>query len=98
VQSRKVAHTVSQRITTLNPGQGFTANLVTALLVIGASRMGVPVSTTHVSCGCIFGISAANGVRRWRTIGLFLLTWLTTLPLGLALGAGSLSLIRLMGI
>ena len=97
VQSRKVARTISQRITSLNPGQGFTANFVTAILVIGASRIGVPVSTTHVSCGCIFGISAVNGDRRWRVIAQILVTWLTTLPLGLALGAGAYSVIRLMG-
>ena len=41
---------------TLNPGQGFTANLVTSFLVILASRFGVPVSTTHVSVGSLFGI------------------------------------------
>lgn len=96
VQSRKVARTVSERITTLSPGQGFTANFVTAMLVIGASRMGVPVSTTHVSCGSIFGISAVNGVRRWRTIGFILLAWITTLPLGLVLGALAYSLVREM--
>jgi len=97
VQSRKVAHTISQRITTLNPGQGFTANMVTSVMVIAASRIGVPVSTTHVSTGCIFGISAVNGVRRWRTIGQILLAWITTLPLGLMLGAGAFSVIRLIG-
>lgn len=88
IQSRKVAETLSRRITDLNAGQGLTANLVTALLVLGASHLGVPVSTTHVSTGAIFGIGAVNGTRHWRTIGQILLTWISTLPLGLALGAG----------
>ena len=56
LNSRKVAETMSKRITDLNPGQGLIGNLVTAALVLGASRMGVPVSTTHVSCCAIFGI------------------------------------------
>ena len=37
-------------------GQGFIANIVASTLVIGASLMGSPVSTTHVSTGSIFGI------------------------------------------
>jgi len=44
LNARKVAETMSHRITTLNHGQGFTANLVTGALVIFASRWGLPVS------------------------------------------------------
>jgi PiT family inorganic phosphate transporter len=87
LQSRKVAETMSRNITQLNTGQGLTANLVTASLVIGASHLGVPVSTTHVSCGSLFGISAVSGRRNWSTIAGILVTWVTTLPMGLALGA-----------
>jgi PiT family inorganic phosphate transporter len=88
LQSRKVARTMSQRITAMNHGQGFTANLVTAALVLGASRLGLPVSTTHVSCGALFGIGAVNGQARWAVIGGILLAWVTTLPAAAALGAG----------
>jgi PiT family inorganic phosphate transporter len=87
LNSRKVAETMSKRITDLNPGQGLTGNLVTAALVLGASRFGVPVSTTHVSCGAIFGIGAVSGTARWKTIAQILATWITTLPMGAALGA-----------
>lgn len=88
IQARRVAETLSRRITELDHGQGLTANLVTAGLVMGASNLGLPVSTTHVATGAIFGISAINGKRDWRTIVRILLTWGVTLPLGLALGAG----------
>lgn len=88
LNSRKVAETMSKRITGLNPGQGLAGNLVTAALVLGASRLGVPVSTTHVACGAIFGIGAASGTARWKTVAQILATWMTTLPLGAALGAG----------
>ena len=47
LNARKVAKTMSKKITSLNHGQGFTANLVTGALVIFASRLGMPVSTTH---------------------------------------------------
>ena len=81
LQSRQVAETMSKRITALSPGQGFTANITTAFLVLVASNMGVPVSTTHVSCGSIFGIGAVNRSGKWDTISKILGTWVTTLPL-----------------
>ena len=80
IQSRQVAETMSNRITALSPGQGFTANITTAALVLFASNLGVPVSTTHVSCGAIFGIGAVNRSGKWETISKILLTWVTTLP------------------
>ena len=87
-QSWKVAEKMSKNITDLNAGQGLTANLMTALLVLAASRKGVPVSTTHVSCGAIFGIELVNGKGDWGTSARIFATWMTTLPLGVALGRG----------
>jgi PiT family inorganic phosphate transporter len=87
INARRVAETMSHRITGMNPGQGLTANLVTAGLVLFASRLGMPVSTTHVSCGALFGIGAASGRARWRMIGAILLAWITTLPVAVALAA-----------
>jgi PiT family inorganic phosphate transporter len=81
ISSRRVAETMSRRITTMNPGQGFTANVVTGLIVIGASRLGLPVSTTHVSCGSLFGIGAVAGQAHKKTIATILLAWFVTLPM-----------------
>ena len=49
---------------TLNSGQGLVANLTTAGLVIAASRAGLPVSTTHVATGGLFGIGLITGTAR----------------------------------
>jgi PiT family inorganic phosphate transporter len=87
LNARRVAETMSRKITRMNAGQGFTANLVTALLVTAASRFGLPVSTTHVSCGALFGIGMVNGSARWRMILSILLAWVTTLPLAAVLAA-----------
>ena len=87
VSARKVAETMSRKITPMNHGQGFTANLVTSVIVLSASHWGLPVSTTHVSCGALFGIGTVNRQAQWKTIGTILLAWLTTLPCGAALGA-----------
>ena len=81
INSRKVAETMSKRITRLSDGEGLSANLITAFLVLVASRLGMPVSTTHVSCGSIFGIGLVNRSGQWKTILEILLTWITTLPL-----------------
>ncbi len=60
INAKKVGVTMSKKITPMNSGQGFTANLITGLLVTTASIHGMPVSTTHVSVGSIFGIGTAN--------------------------------------
>lgn len=85
--SRKIAETVGQRITAMNPDQGFVGNLVTSFLVIFASKWGLPVSTTHVSCGALFGIGVANGQARWGVIRTILLAWALTLPTAALLSA-----------
>ncbi len=94
LNARRVAETMSRKITTMNHGQGCTANLMTSFIVIAASRFGMPVSTTHVSCGALFGIGAVTGQARWATIAKILLAWITTLPLGAAFGAMSVWLMR----
>jgi PiT family inorganic phosphate transporter len=98
LNARRVAETMSRKITRMNPGQGFTANLATALLVAGASRLGLPVSTTHVAVGALFGIGVVNGTARARTVLGILLAWVTTLPLGAVLAAGVYVALRAAGV
>ncbi len=85
--AQRVANTLSHKITAMNPGQGLTANLITSTLVMAASPLGLPLSTTHVSCGALFGIGAVTRQARWRTIAGIAAAWLITLPLAAALGA-----------
>jgi len=86
--ARRVAETMSRNIADINCGQGLTANLVTAFLVLFASRLGLPVSTTQVACSAIFGIGAVKGEYRWGMVSAIALAWLATAPLALTLGAG----------
>jgi PiT family inorganic phosphate transporter len=88
---------MGKRITTLNSGQGLTGNLVTAALVLGASHLGMPVSTTHVSCGSLFGIGCVTGETRWKTVGAILAAWGTTLPCGALLGGGAFWMLTHVG-
>jgi PiT family inorganic phosphate transporter len=89
-----VAQTVSKKITGMEPDQGLWANLVTSFLVIFASKWGVPVSTTHVSCGALFGIGIANGQAHWKIIRTILAAWVLTLPAAALLSAGVYLLLR----
>ena len=89
-----VAQTVSKKITGMEPDHGLWANLVTSLLVIFASKWGMPVSTTHVSCGALFGIGIANGRAQWSMIRTILLAWGLTLPTAALLSAASFILLR----
>lgn len=87
INARKVAITMSKKITPLNHGQGFTANVVTAALVISASRWGLPVSTTHVSVGSLFGIGVVTRQADLRVVSAILMSWVLTLPIAAVLGA-----------
>jgi PiT family inorganic phosphate transporter len=78
--ARRVAETMSHKITEISHGQGLVANLTTAFLVIVASYLGMPVSTTHVSVGSLFGIGLTNGKARKGMMGSILFSWLLTLP------------------
>lgn len=91
--ARRVAETMSKRILPMNPGQGATSNLVTAALVLGASRLGLPVSTTHVSCASIMGIGVVTRQADLSVVRNILLAWLATLPLGAMLGASFFALL-----
>ncbi|MGE0566435.1 MAG: anion permease [Bacteroidia bacterium] len=81
LNAKKVGETMSKKITEMNHGQGFTANLVTALLVSTASFNGLPVSTTHVSVGSLFGIGTATKKANIKVISGILLSWVLTLPI-----------------
>ena len=80
LNARRVAETMSKKITPMNHGQGFTANLTTAILVVLASVFGLPVSTTHVSVGSLFGIGLTTGKANLGMISAIVLSWLITLP------------------
>ena len=87
LNARKVAETMAHRITGLNPGQGLSANLATALLVTTASFHGLPVSTTHVSVGALVGIGLATRQTHWKPVLGVLTSWVVTLPCAAALAA-----------
>lgn len=87
LNAKKVAETMSHKITGMNPGQGFAANLSTALLVTTASLHGLPVSTTHVSVGSLLGMGVVTRQTKWKPVLGVLASWLITLPCAAVLAA-----------
>jgi PiT family inorganic phosphate transporter len=90
VGAKAVARTMSQKVTKIDPVGGMSANLVAALLVGVASRFGVPVSTTHVTMGGIFGVGLRKREQtNWRMVTQIVLAWVITMPLGLICGSAA---------
>ncbi|WP_395741485.1 anion permease [Prosthecobacter sp.] len=87
ISARQVAETLAHKITGMNPGQGFSANLATALLVTTANYHGFPVSTTHVSVGALLGIGVTTRQAKWRTVLPVLAAWVVTLPVSAVVAA-----------
>jgi PiT family inorganic phosphate transporter len=87
VHSRKIAETMSNKITAMNHGQGFASNLCTGILVISASLFGLPVSTTHVAVGSLFGIGLTTGKANPKVMMSIVLSWIITLPCAALIGS-----------
>lgn len=85
----RIAQTMSKKITPMATSEAVTANLIAASLVTVASVWALPVSTTHVTSGGIFGIGLLRRKEAdWKRVRDILLAWIGTLPLGAALAAG----------
>lgn len=83
----RIIKTMGTKIIRISPLQGFAAETAGALTILGASHLGVPVSTTHCINACIMGVGASKRVSavRWGVAGNILMAWILTLPLSGAL-------------
>ena len=85
----RVMSTIGTRITELTPSRGFCAELSAAATVVIASRLGLPVSTTHIIVGAVLGVGLARGIAAidLRIVVGIVTSWLVTLPIGASLAA-----------
>ena len=83
----RVMETVGRKITELTPSRGFAAELAAAVTIVLASRLGIPVSTTHILVGSVLGVGLARGIGAidLRVVGRILASWIATLPLAATL-------------
>ena len=94
LNARRIAETMSHKITDMNHGQGFAANVATGILVISASIFGLPVSTTHVSVGALFGMGVVTQQANPRVMLGIVLSWVITLPCAAILAGATYALLR----
>ena len=83
----RVMETVGKRITELTPSRGFAAQLAAATTIVVASRLGIPVSTTHTLVGAVLGVGLARGISAldMRVVGKIIASWGATLPIAAGL-------------
>ena len=78
----RIVRTVGSRITRMTPVQGCCASAGGAIMLIAATYLGIPVSTTHTVTGAIIGVGAARRVSavRWNIASNIVIAWIITLP------------------
>lgn len=84
---RKVIHTVGTGLTSMHPASGFAAELAAATVVLLASVLGLPVSSTHILIGAVLGVGMVNHAANWKLMRPIFLAWLITLPAAAGIGA-----------
>lgn len=85
----RIVRTVGSKITRMTPVQGCCASAGGAIMLIAATFLGIPVSTTHTVTGSIIGVGAARKVSavRWNIAGNIVIAWIITLPASAAMAA-----------
>ena len=85
----KVMATIGNKITELTPTRGYCATIAASFVVVLASGLGLPVSTTHIAVGAVMGVGLARGIGALdlRVIGGIILSWFITVPVGAILAA-----------
>ena len=83
----RVMATIGERITELTPTRGYAAEFAAAITILLASRLAIPVSTTHTLVGAVLGVGLARGIGAldFRVVGTIVLSWIVTIPIGAGL-------------
>ena len=86
----KIMDTVGKRITELTPSRGFAAEFGAATTIVMASKLGLPVSTTHTLVGAVIGVGFARGIGaiNTRVVTGIVASWFITVPFTAILAAG----------
>ena len=91
---KEVIQTVGTNLAKMHPASGFSAELAAAAVVMGASTMGLPVSSTHTLVGAVLGIGIVNKDTNWALMKPIGLAWIITLPAAAIMSAVSFMILK----
>jgi PiT family inorganic phosphate transporter len=86
----KIIKTVGRKVMELQPIHGCVAELSAAAIILTASHVGAPISTTHTISSTIMGVGMSRRLSavRWKVVGNVVGAWLLTLPASAAIAYG----------
>ena len=86
----KIIQRIGTELTKVTPSRGFIMELSGGLTVVLASRIGIPVSTTHCQVGGVVGCGLADGKKNidWTCFSKIIFSWFITLPITGLISAG----------
>ncbi len=92
----RVIETIGKKITELTPTRGFAAEFGAAATIAIASRLGMPISTTHTLVGSVIGVGFARGIEALNltTMRDIIISWVVTVPAGAGIAVGLFYLIN----
>jgi PiT family inorganic phosphate transporter len=95
----RIIRTMGSRIIKMDPAQGFSSQTAGATVILTASHLGYPLSTTHVISGSVMGAGAAKRLSavRWGVAGNMAIAWVLTLPASATIGALAFGISRIFG-
>ena len=84
----------------MQPIHGFAAQTTAATVIFVASKMGMPISTTHVITTSIMGVGATKRLNavKWGVVGRIVIAWIFTLPISALLSFALVWLLHLAGL
>lgn len=77
---KEVIQTVGTRLAEISPVTGFAAELGASVVILMATKMGIPVSSTHILIGAVLGIGILNKDANWKLMKPIAMAWVITLP------------------
>ncbi len=94
----RIVRTMGLKVVELRPIDGFAAETAAATVIEAASRLGIPVSTTHVISSAIMGVGATRRASavRWGVAGRIVTAWVLTIPVCVAGGWAFYSMLHLI--
>jgi len=95
----RIIRTMGSRIIKMDTAQGFAAQGSGAAVILAASHVGFPLSTTHTISGAVMGAGAAKRVSavRWGVAGNIVIAWVLTIPAAAVVGGGIYAIVSVFG-